>query len=195
MCPIVQLSFEMGIFTAFQQCWKQVRGTSMGNQLSPVLCDIAVTCTEQMWRATHKIWLDNHRTSQFLFRYVDNRLGVFPKQQLYSATMKQFCSTVFYGAPVILETVADNIILGCAIDVSNRSCTYVVPDQPFQFRSIRSAGSQRLNLSGLRSRAALAAKLSHPQAAKRAALQKLFDTYVQLGFQAQTVAQALKRWM
>jgi hypothetical protein len=37
VCPIVQLSFEMGIFTAIQQCWKQVRGTSMGNQLSPVL--------------------------------------------------------------------------------------------------------------------------------------------------------------
>ena len=36
----------------------------MGNQLSPVLCDIAVTCVEQMWRATRKLWLANQQTSQ-----------------------------------------------------------------------------------------------------------------------------------
>ena len=191
---IVQLSFEMGIFTAIQQCWRQVRGTSMRNQLSPILCDIAVTCVEQTWHATHRIWLQNHHASQFLFRYVDNRLGIFPQLHLSKKCIQQFCASTFYQAPVMLEEVENSIILGCDINVHDRTCSYVVPSQAFQYRSAKSAGSQRLNLSGLRSRAALAARQSFPVSAKHEALNKLHHAYVQLGYPDKQVQDALKRW-
>jgi hypothetical protein len=166
----------------------------MGNQLSPILCDIAVTCTEQVWQKTYSVWLQNHHMTQFFYRYVDNRMAIFPKAHLIHQCMQQFCSHQFYQAPVMLEDVGSSVLLGCSIDIQNRTCEYVVPNAEWQFRSIRSAGSERLNLSGLRSRAALAARLSHPRSAKHEALSNLLDAYVQQGYSKTQVNQCLKRW-
>ncbi len=94
----------------------------------------------------------------------------------------------------MLEQVGDAIILGCEVDVPNRTCRYIVPAHAWQFRSASSAGSPKLNLSGLRSRAALAARQSFPREAKHAALEQLSSAYVALGFSDKLVNQALKRW-
>ena len=108
--------------------------------------------------------------------------------------MQQFCSPTFYGAPVMLEQVGDAVILGCEVDPPRRACRYIVPAHAWQFRSASSAGSSKLNLSGLRSRAALAARQSFPCESKHAALLQLSSAYTALGFPENLVKQALKRW-
>ena len=43
---IVQLSFECGTFTTVDGIYKQIRGTCMGNQTSPIRSEIAVSAIE-----------------------------------------------------------------------------------------------------------------------------------------------------
>ena len=42
---IVRLSFDCGLFAALNKVWKQVDGTSIGNQISPVLSSLPMVMT------------------------------------------------------------------------------------------------------------------------------------------------------
>jgi len=46
---IVQLSFECGTFTTVDGIYKQILGTCMGNQTSPIRSEIAVSAIEKSW--------------------------------------------------------------------------------------------------------------------------------------------------
>ena len=48
---IVRLSFESGVFSALGRIWKQVDGTSNGNQIGPMLS----VMTELGWSQVHSI--------------------------------------------------------------------------------------------------------------------------------------------
>ena len=45
----VQLSFQCGRFTAVGNTYRQIRGTCMENQISPILSEIAVAAVEVAW--------------------------------------------------------------------------------------------------------------------------------------------------
>ena len=68
--------------------------------------------------------------------------------------MQVLSDCFFYQAPVELETVQDGTLLGFTIDVVQRSVRYQVPPL-WKIRDLRSAGSVRLRLSELKSRATL----------------------------------------
>ena len=86
----------------------------------------------------------------------------------------------FYQAPVELETVEDGTLLGFTIDVVQRTVRYQVPPL-WKIRDLHSAGSMRLRLSGLKSRATLIRRYTFPKQFVRDDLNQLIQLYVQKG--------------
>ena len=88
-----------------------------------------------------------------------------------------FTDLDFYGSPVELELVADNFTARLYVDVSERT--------------IISAGTLRLRLSGLKSRAHLIRKYSFPSCQAQSSLHALSRLYVQKGFALSDIHSAL----
>ena len=103
-----------------------------------------------------------------------------------------FCDLDFYGHPVELEKVEDNMLLGFAVDVDRRTVEYRQPDIR-QIRDCISAGSLRLRMSGLKSRAHLIRKYTYPTSLISSSLTQLGALYVQKGFSQPDVDQALNQ--
>ena len=188
---IVQLSFELGVFTALGKCWKQIRGTSIGNQISPVLSSIVVSATEISWQSVYHSWWENAKLHSFIMRYVDNRFCLVPSRFHMELPFQVFSHREFYELPVEIEPTGDLKILGSVIDPIQRTVRYVIPSHPWQFRSIYSAGSHRLNLSGLRSRVVMIRRQTFPPNLIPSSLLLLFNAYVAAGFPSDLVAKTI----
>lgn len=194
---IVKLSFASGIFTAMQRCFKQIRGSSIGNQISPVLSSIAVAGNERAWLTSWDTWLQGNRELMFCTRYVDNRFCIVPKRLRRSRPIVAFCQPDFYGHPVELENVPDDTdILGFALNTDQRTLTYKIPENSWDYRTPASAGSARLNLGGLRSRACLIKRETWPTNLIPVYLAKLCWTSKNLGFTRKDICKhaAFDRW-
>jgi hypothetical protein len=98
---IVELSFRLGVFSAQQRCYSQTHGTSIGNQISPILSSIAVAWVEETWRSIHRTWWNNNHNHLFFSRYVDNRFVLCPLSQVSSPAFRIFSRPDFYIHPVI----------------------------------------------------------------------------------------------
>ena len=181
---IVQLSFDSCIFETMGRIFRQHRGTGIGNQISPVVSNIAVTLIERVWYASFQQQLQGmQRThSMLMLRYVDNRFALFPANLVHKKALTLFCHKHFYQLPVELEDVGTNELLGFDVDANNRTIQYRQPDQPWKIRDVTSAGSWNLRLSGLRSRATLIARYSWPRSTRRLQIAKLIEQYVKKGF-------------
>ena len=113
-------------------------------------------------------------TDLFYFILFDHRFrSALPMQVLSDC--------FFYQAPVELETVQDGTLLGFTIDVVQRTVRYPVPPL-WKIRDLRSAGSVRLRLSGLKSRATLIRRYTFLEQFVRDDLDQLIQLYVQKGF-------------
>jgi hypothetical protein len=95
---------------------------------------------------------------------------------------KVFAQEEFYQLPVLIEPVGDDHILGFNVDPKKRTVSYILPTKVWEFRSPRSAGSQRLNHSGLRSRICLIKRQTFPKSAIAASIQALKAQYRAFGF-------------
>ena len=73
---ICSLSLQASIFSQLQQTFQQIRGSAIGNQISPVLANITVSLTEQDWLEQTEVqqYLQRHADRILITRYVDNRL-------------------------------------------------------------------------------------------------------------------------
>ena len=182
LLTIIQMSFNAGIFTALGCCWRQARGTSIGNQISPVLSSIAVSFIEKIWQQIYRDWWKQEQMNWFHTRYVDNRFCLVPLYITDQAPFRTFASADFYIKPVEIEPVGDNKILGFIVDPKSRTITYDMPSEQWQFRSPKSAGSLRLNLSGFRSRRVLISRQTFPKQNVSHMLQSLTNIYLQQGF-------------
>ena len=67
---IVTFALNTCIFQACNNTYKQIRGAGIGSQLSPALCNVAITLIENSWHQLHNNLLQ-HTASYY--RYVDNR--------------------------------------------------------------------------------------------------------------------------
>ena len=103
------------------------------------------------------------------------------KQHLQTPVFQVFTDLDFYGSPVELELVEDNLLLGFYVDVFGRTIIYKLPDI-CQIRGNVSAGTLRLRLSGLKSRAHLIRKYSFPSCQAQSSLHELARLYLQKGF-------------
>ena len=85
----------------------------------------------------------------------------------------------------------DDLLWGFSVDVHQRTVQYRQSDLR-QIRDCVSAGSVRLRMSGLKSRAHLIRKYTHPPDLISASLFTLANLYVQKGFAQQDVFSALR---
>ena len=112
------------------------------------------------------------------YRYVDNRFIAFNSTFLKHLAIRTLIHPDFYGNPANLH---------------QRTISYIPPDAPWKIRDHASAGSTRLRLSGLHSRAHLIRKYTYPSSAVERALAQLADLYVQKGHDLRSCRQALKK--
>ena len=140
----------------------------------------------RQWTAHTKELHDNPRfsfqdTKHLLRRYVDDGFILFDHRFRSALPMQVLSDCFFYQAPVELETVQDGTLLGFTIDVVQRTVRYQVPPL-WEIRHLHSAGSMRLRLSGLKSRATLIRRYTFPKEFVRDDLNQLIQLYVQKGF-------------
>ena len=149
---IVQHALQSCIFQACNSYYKQIQGAGIGSQLSPALCNVAITLIEHTWHTTYHEFLQQPSLHLFNTRYVDNRYILLNEQFRQTLPITTLAPPDFYEHPVEIEPVDDDHLLGFHIDPLNRTVTFQLPTHPWQIRDPQSAGSHRLRLSGLRSR-------------------------------------------
>ena len=178
---IVQASLSTHVFKAVNQIWVQHRGAGIGSHISPSLSNLAVTLIERSWRNAYLTFVQSSQLQLLFTRYVDNRFILFDHRFRSALPMRVLSDCFFYQAPVELETVQDGTLLGFTIDVVQRTVRYQVPPL-WEIRHLHSAGSMRLRLSGLKSRATLIRRYTFPKEFVRDDLNQLIQLYVQKGF-------------
>ena len=178
---IVQASLSTHVFKAVNQIWVQHRGAGIGSHISPSLSNLAVTLIERSWRNAYLTFVQSSQLQLLFTRYVDNRFILFDHRFRSALPMRVLSDCFFYQAPVELETVEDGTLLGFTIDVVQRTVRYQVPPL-WKIRDLHSAGSMRLHLSGLKSRATLIRRYTFPKQFVRDDLNQLIQLYVQKGF-------------
>ena len=100
LVPLVQLSFECGRFTAVGNAYRQIRGTCMGNQISPILSEIAVAAVEVAWSRALSSQFVGHRIFH-RWRYVDNRVLLMSQSSKAHSAVQTFLHSDVYGPPVL----------------------------------------------------------------------------------------------
>ena len=178
---IVAFALNTCIFRACNNTYKQIRGAGIGSQLSPALCNVAITLIEHSWHQIHNNLLQHTDLHFTYYRYVDNRFIVHNEHFLHHPAIQTLIHHNFFGDPVELEPVEDFHLLGFNIDLPQRTITYMQPSQPWKIRDSTTAGSQRLALSGLQSRLHTIRKYTFPPSSADAAAAELVNLYVQKG--------------
>ena len=102
---IVKSSFQGMYVQVGTLMMRQVHGTAIGSQLSPVLSHICVARHEVIWQRIYGQWYTSHNV--FLERYVDNRFVIFPSPSSGhpAPPLEALLQADFYGAPIVLEQV------------------------------------------------------------------------------------------
>ena len=110
------------------------------SQLSPALCNVAITLIEHTWQTTYHTFL--HQPSLHLLntRYVDNRYILLNEQYRSALPITTLAHPDFYEHPVEIEPVDDDHLPGFLIDPLNRTVTFQLPTHPWQIRDLQSAG-------------------------------------------------------
>ena len=177
--PLVKLSLSTSVFVSIDKVHSQCRGSCIGNPASPPISEVPIAFKEFMWLNSYKI---NHADSVFLTRYVDNRLLAIPKSFFRQTKWRILTELLFYGFPVELEKEPAMDFLGFRIDTVQGTVTYIQPSQPWQFRSIRSAGTIQSLLAGLNSRIHLIGRHTYPKAMINKSTQELLQIYQSVGY-------------
>ena len=118
-------------------------------------------------------------------RYVDNRGTCYDPELQRLASFRRFLSPLFYEFPIELEDCGNDVFLGYKIDLSANECTWIVPEEPHAYRSVKSAGTVSRLLSGLQARLHLLYRGTFPRALAAPLVKKLLQHYVDQGFQTE----------
>ena len=120
----------------------------MGSPLSPALCLMVVSISEQIWSITFKQSLTSHNLFVKHVRYVDNRLLFADRRIDTLAAYDVLIHEGFYGKPIILETEPDQEFLGFMLECRPFELVYQGPTNLSQILSPHSASPPRVLLSG-----------------------------------------------
>ena len=123
---LLKSALNMQPFALGQKCIRQCRGSPMGSPLSPALCLMVVSISEQIWSINFKQTLGNHRLFIKHIRYVDNRL-IFGDSRLQHPPYEVLLDEGFYGKPIILETEPDQEFLGFMLETKPFELIYQGP--------------------------------------------------------------------
>ena len=191
LLPLCELSLRASLFTQMGQCFQQVRGSAIGNQISPILANITVSHTEHLWLQSLQRPLPT--TTFFTCRYVDNRLTMMHRTEQHRPDIADFLQPTFYQQPVLLEDEPDNTFLGCTIDPLRPSITYNHPTATWQFHAWTSATAKQHKLSAAYARIHLSANHTYPITQAHKDVETLIRTYSDLGYPISPLRQHAKR--
>ena len=190
---IVGLSFSLGVFSLGDYTFRQVMGSSIGNQISPVLSNVAVSVSELQWQRNWACWWKWHKKYISLHRYVDNRFILHDPRMAQHVPFQELVSLEFYTPPVLLEEVGDLHFLGFEIRPELRQVRYLFPSESWQFRNPHSAGSKQHSLSGFRSRVCLICRYCYPWDLVSPTLYKLLSLYQEQGYCTKLLSPLIRR--
>ena len=96
---LLTTALNMQTFALGQRCIRQCRGGPMGSPLSPAICLMVVSISEQIWSINFKQILSNHHLFIKHIRYVDSRL-IFGNSRLKQLPPYEvLLDECFYGNP------------------------------------------------------------------------------------------------
>ena len=105
---ICQLSCEASVFTVMHKVFRQTRGATIGNQISPMLAGLTVSIEEEIYVRHLQSFFDAYKPLFFCTRYVDNRLVIVSDRILRDHRLQHFLHNNFYQHPVELEHVTSS---------------------------------------------------------------------------------------
>ena len=179
---LLKSAWNMQTFALGQKGIRQCRGSPMGSPLSPALCLMVVSISEQIWSLNFKQILCNHHLFIRHIRYVDNRL-IFGDSRLRDLPPYEvLLDEGFYGKPIILETEPDQEFLGFMLETKPLELIYQGPTNISQVLSPFSASPPKVLLSGFRSRCHIVVKGAFPDFRVRQGLDQLIHLYTLAGF-------------
>ena len=79
---ICELSCDASVFTVMHKVFRQCRGATIGNQISPMLAGLTVSIEEEIYVRHLQSFFVNNKELFFCTRYVDNRLVVVSRRLL-----------------------------------------------------------------------------------------------------------------
>ena len=137
---LIKSALNMQTFALGQRCIRQCRGSPMGSPLSPALCLMVVSISEQIWSINFKQILSNHNLFIRHIRYVDNRLIFGDSRLMHLPPYEVLLDDGFYGKPIILETEPEQEFLGFMLETKPLELIYQGPiyqclPSPFSFFS------------------------------------------------------------
>ena len=179
---LIKSALNMQTFALGQKCVRQCRGSPMGSPLSPALCLMVVSISEQIWSITFNQLLSNHNLFIRHIRYVDNRLIFGDKRLTELAPHEVLLDDGFYGKPIILETEPDQEFLGFMLETKPLELIYQGPTNVSQVLSPFSASPPNVLLSGFRSRCHIVIKGAFPEFRVQQGLDQLINLYTRAGF-------------
>ena len=179
---LIKSALNMQTFALGQKCVRQCRGSPMGSPLSPALCLMVVSISEQIWSITFQQLLSNHNLFIRHIRYVDNRLIFGEKRLTELAPYEVLLDEGFYGKPIILETEPDQEFLGFMLETKPLELIYQGPTNVSQVLSPFSASPPKVLLSGFRSRCHIVIKGAFPESRVQQGLTQLIHVYTCAGF-------------
>ena len=179
---LIKSALDMQTFALGHKCILQKRGSPMGSPLSPALCLMVVSISEQIWSINFNQLLSNHSLFIRHIRYVDNRLIFGDKRLLDLAPYEVLLDEGFYGKPIILETEPDQEFLGFMLETQPLELIYQGPTNISQVLSPFSASPPKVLLSGFRSRCHIVIKGAFPHFRVLQGLDQLIRLYTTAGF-------------
>ena len=191
---LIKSALDMQTFALGQRCVRQCRGSPMGSPLSPALCLMVVSISEQIWSNTFRHLMSNHHLFIRHIRYVDNRLIFGDKRLTELAPYEVLLDEGFYGKPIILETEPDQEFLGFMLETKPLELIYQGPTNISQVLSPFSASPPAVLLSGFRSRCHIVIKGAFPTSRVQQGLTQLIHLYSRAGFpkeELQTISDQL----
>ena len=96
---LIKSALNMQTFALGKRCVRQSRGSPMGSPLSPALCLMVVSISEQIWSSTFRQILSNHHLFIRHIRYVDNRL-IFGDKRLTELAPYEVLSFHLFQLPL-----------------------------------------------------------------------------------------------
>ena len=122
---LITTALDMQTFCLGHRCVTQLRRSPMGSPLSPALCLMVVSISEQIWATNFKSVLENHHLFVRHIRYVDNRLILGDSRLRDLPPYEVLLDEGFYGKPIVLETEPDQEFLGFMLETMQSFRTHL----------------------------------------------------------------------
>ena len=186
---LCRLSLQASIFQQMGRTFRQVRGSAIGNQVSPILADVAVSFCEQRWSEEHLPAIQASGLDFFATRYVDKRLVVYDHRLASRVELQLLLHDHFY------QLVSSGEFLGTAILVPQFQLAFQQPREDWQFRHYLSAGSTAQHFAAVRSRMCMIARYTFPSDQTCQDMITLVQTYERRGVSAHELIPLAKKFL